>query len=226
MSLKVPQYETVEEARTRLLHGVVLYDGSPVYITRIEKSPEAGDERFRVFTLPCPLGAKFLRGEERAEGEVRKLISSKKFDMAAGEMGYVDMGDVAVQVSRTTKRQYSQALTRGNVSIRTPTGDPHNYQFSDLLKTGEFGSMFAGKYSDFKTQREKLEHSNKVKSVAVSKQFALQQEGDDDFGLSYLYNRNQRCGIVLPGSKVVRVPKKFQFLREELEDCRVPFEVV
>lgn len=216
MSLRGDAYETHEEIKFRLEGSVVLYDGDPVIITRVNH-PEAaeGDEIARVLfqKLPFKIG--------KAGRETRKYLSSRKFDLAPFRMGYFNCKDEATFASRIPTRQNKQGLTANTCSLTNVKGRrSETVTFHDVINSQGFADMVAGKYPTFAEARAMFEYNKNTLSVAVSRSFALWEDKDLDALL--VVHKGAKCGIALKGQKTVNLPPKFHFLREEFEECRIP----
>ena len=216
MSLKGDKYETVEEVTTRLKDSVVMYDGKPVYITRISYAePDDEDAVSRVFFRELPFGIEGPGGKE-----VRKYLSSKKFDLATPRLGYFNNKGEAVFVSRTPVRQYQQGLTKKTASLYDCHGKPvRNLDFSGMVKSQGFVDMINGKYPSFQEVGDMIEDKDNS-SVALSASFAFRV--DHDLDALILLHKGTRCGLALKGDKALKIPQKFHFLRQEMEECRIP----
>ena len=217
MSLRGDKYETQEEINFRLYNTVVMYDGNPVYITRVSL-PENEDEKeiARVFFLELPYGGLAVARNQ----ETRKYLSSRKFDLAPFRMGYFNHGGQAIFASRAPVRQNQQGLTSKNVTftdIRGRKSDIMN--FNEMLRSKGFVDMVNGVYPTFKEVGDMVGTKEQT-SVAVSRLFAVGL--DQDLEALVLLHKGIRCGIALKGDRGLRVSPKFQFLKEELEQCRIP----
>lgn len=217
MTLKGDKYETAEEVKFRLENTVVLYDKEPVYITKVNlPEPEDGKgEIARVFFQPLPypdVGGRF--------GETRKYLSSKNFDLTPFKMGYVNIEGSAYFLSRNPVRQNRQGLANNNISIKDFRGrGTDKLKFGSLIRSTGFIDMFHGKYPTFKQISDLLDY-NVRDSVAIGRSFALGI--DQDLEAMVLYHKGVKCGLALTEDKAVRVPEKFHFLREEMEEQRIP----
>ena len=219
MSLKGDKYETAEEVRFRLENTVVLYDGKPVYISRVNvPEPEDRKEIARVYFFDLPLmGGRGKVGEGK---ETRKYLSSKNFDLAPFKMGYMNHGGQATFVSRAPVRQNRQGLSNGTAVFTNVKGQRSEVvDFNTMIRSEGFVDMVNGKYPDFKTAGDMLGDKD-ISSVAVSRSFAFNI--DHDLQALVLVHKGVKCGLALKGDKALRIPPKFHFLREEMEDHRIP----
>ena len=221
MSLKGDKYETSEEVRFRLEGTVVLYDGDPVYISRV-RVPEGENEIARVYYHELPLKRPGF-GNEDLEGQaggIRKYLSSKKFDLAPFKMGYMNYQGNAVFVSRTPVRQNKQGLAQHNTVFNDTRGRATDLlTFSRMIKCQEFVDMIKGKYPSFKEVGELLGKDD-VSSVAISRSFAFLI--DHDLEALVLIHKGTKCGIALKDDKGLKIPEKYKFLCEEMEDHLIP----
>lgn len=216
MSLKGDKYETTEEVKFRLEHTIVLYDNSPVYITNIATPRGTADDEdsiARVYFYELPL----IRGEDK---EIRKYLSSKKFDLSPFKMGYMNTDRGVCYVSRTPIRQNRQGLCAGNTKIVDHMGLNCNFMnFNSLIKEQGFVDMVLGKYPSFKQATEIMENTG-VESVAISNNVAFYL--DKDLDALILLHKNIRCGIALRGDKGIRLSRKYHFLKQEIEEFNIP----
>lgn len=212
MSLKGDKYETTEEVRFRLENTVVMYDKKPVYITRVNM-PE-GDEKeiARVYfkELPVKPGAP----------EVRKFLSSRNFDLAPFKMGYFNHKKKAYFVSRNPVRQNQQGLSQGTAHFKDVYGkQAQDMNYATMVSSEGFIDMVNNKYPDFKQAVNMLEDKDNS-SVALSTSFAFNI--DHDLEALVLLHKGIRCGLAMQQDRALKIPKKFHFLREEMEECRIP----
>lgn len=230
MSLKGDKYENVEEIQFRIGNSIVLYEGRPVYISRVAlpEPGEDGKEVARVFFYELPFGGVARRdpfGDEvkikPQAGEVRKYLSSKKFDLSPFPMGYWNTAKgEAVFVSRVPIRQNRQGLTQESCSFKDCRGkNAEGHTFASMIRCQGFLDMVNGKYPDFKEAGNRLD-AKEGSSVAVSRNFAFIV--DHDLEALLLMHRGVKCGLALKGDKALRLPPKFHFLRQEAEECRIP----
>lgn len=216
MSLKGDKYENAEETRFRLENTVVLYDKKPVYISRVGPIEDVGEKKeiARVYFLDLPMVA----GKEGKE--TRKYLSSRNFDLSPFSMGYMNYKGQATFVSRTPVRQNKQGLNAGTTLFTNVAGRRSEVlDFNSMLRSPEFIKMFEGKYPSFQ-EAGGLIGDGKTTSVAISKMFAFSI--DDDLQALFLFHKNIKCGISMKGDKALKIAPKFHFLREEMEECRIP----
>jgi hypothetical protein len=213
MSLKGDKYETAEEISARLLNTVVVYDGKPVYITRIGPA-DVGEKKeiARVFFYELPLVGK-------AE-EVRKYLSSRNFDLTPFKMGYINHQGQAIFLSRNPTRQYKQGLSNNTLVCTDIRGKRSEVMgFDHMIRSPGFMPMFEGKYPTFK-EAGALLGDKENSSVAISRSFAFLI--DHDLESLFMLHKGVRCGIAMKEDRALKVPPKFHFLREEMEEARIP----
>jgi hypothetical protein len=215
MSLRGDKYETIEEIKSRLEGTVVLYENEPVFINRVAVpgGKEDKDEIARVFFHKLPFTL------NNRPPEFRRYLSSKKFDLTPFRMGYANLEKRTVFVSRSPVRQYKQGLTGDVTKLSEVSGERSELGFNTLVQDKGFVDMVQGVYPDFKTAGQVLEAGEK-RSLAISRSFAFLS--DPDLDILILMNKGVKCGIVLRGDKNIRLSKKFNFLKEELEEYRIP----
>lgn len=217
MSLKGEAYETTEEVKFRLESTVVLYDGAPVYISRVSmpEQQEEAKEIARVFFYELPYNPGVIKVKEQ-----RKYLSSKKFDLAPFKMGYMNYNGQAVFTSRNPVRQNRQGLTANSCKITLLNKDDRGmFGFHELIACEGFTDMVAGKFPSFADAGDML-GDKKNSSVAISRSFAFHI--DHDIEALLLLHKGVKCGIAVKGQKTLNLPPKFHFLREEAEECRIP----
>lgn len=213
MSLKGDKYENAEEVKFRLEGSVVLYEGRPVYINKVSV-PGADDvaEIARVYFYELPLKPK--------NNEVRKYLSSKKFDLTPFRMGYMNHKEGTVFVMRSPVRQHKQGFSVNSSKILDVSGQRLGWLgFNNMIHDQGFVDMVNGVYPDFKTAGDIIEEG-KRESIAISPSFALTL--DKDLDVLVLFNKGTKCGLAFKGDKNIRVSKKFHFLKEEMEQYRIP----
>lgn len=211
MSLSI-QYETAHDAEMRLANTVVLYDGMPHYVNRVEEV--GGDDIFRVHCTPLP-----LKPEAKS---IRKFISSKKFDMAPFPLGFVNLPTGCVYVSRQPRRQQQQGLSSRNADLFTlGSFDPVGRDFNTMLRGQPFFDMTQGKYPSFREAVRKLANKE-TQACAFDRNFALVLDEALDC-LVYLYYKDQKVGFFQETKLKIR--KKSLCLKEVLQEKGVPVDV-
>jgi hypothetical protein len=222
MSLKGDKYENQEEVKFRIQNTIVLYDGRPVYIKEVgQVDREAEDVQAkdvaRVWFQELPMKA--------GAPAVRKFLSSKKFDLAPFPLGYVNSKErgYAAFLSRMAARQNQQGLCDKNLSVRTHEGEDlrgEGLSIIGLAKSQGFLDMFDNKYPNLQEAIDTIK-AGLATSVGLSRNFCLCFE--EDFEMFYIRSKFTKCGVMMPGDKNIRVPQKFKFHREALEEARIPF---
>lgn len=230
MSLRGDKYETHEEVKARLEQTVVMYDNEPVYIAQVlMPKDEDGKEIARVIYRPLPLGIGAGKAPEPKfddngrllpqEKGVRKYLSSRKFDLTPFKMGYMNWKGNAVYVERVPMRQYKQGLSAGTTMFNDIYGYRYDgINFNHAIASPAFVDMVKGKYPTFKDAGAMI--NDKTKSVAISRNFAFVI--DTDLEALFLYHNNVKCGFAFKGDANLRIAPKFHFLKEEMEENRIP----
>lgn len=211
MSLRGDKYETAEEVRMRLEGTVVLYDGKPVYITRTSLragADEEGNEHDRVWFRPLPYN--------NTEAEIRKLLSSRHFDLTPFKMGYMNHKGSAVFVERLASRQSKQGLCENNCKTVDFATDRRVLNFAQLISSKGFVDMINGVYPSMEEAREMFR--KRAGSVAISRRFCL--VNDEDLDLMYVSHKGMKCGTISPGQGV-RLATKHRYLRESFVEDRI-----
>jgi hypothetical protein len=214
MSLSI-QYESVNDANMRLGNTIVLYDGKPVYIREVGALGEgegANGDIYRVYIKNLPISP-----TDRGAYE-RKFISSKKFDLAPFPMGFMNLNEHAVYLSRAPKKQQKQGLSEGTLSAVT-VGDPLGQQrirFADLLNKKEFADCISGNYPNVREATRLIEAG--AQSVAFSRCFAMARDTALP-ELIYLYHKKDKVGFIMDGA--FKLSAKGRCLRESLQEVGV-----
>jgi hypothetical protein len=214
MSLSVP-YENLGDAQMRLQGTIVLYDGEPVYITDVrEVGP--GDPKgdiFRVYASPLP----YDPGIRRAE-EMRKFISSKKFDLAPFPMGFMNFQGNVFYCTRLARRQQRQGLSAGTLSA-LPVGNPTvgAHRFETLISVPEFLDCIKGRYPTVAEATRQIEEAGAT-GIAFSRSFCLVKDNDIP-ELIYLFHKKEKVGFIMEGR--LMLSKKGKCLKESLNEVGV-----
>ena len=231
MSLKGDKYETADEVKMRLEQTVVLYEGKPVYITKVssvggglgydaEDNPIKADDKkeiARVFFRELPMDPRIGNDEKNTH---RKYLSSRNFDLSPFKMGYFNIKGRAIFAARSPIRQNRQGLSSQVLKLTDIKGRPvEDISFTSAISSKGFVDMVAGVYPTFKDVGDLL-GDDENSSMAVSRCFALGI--DHDLELLHLLHKGVRCGIAMKGDKGLRLPAKFHFLKQEAEECRIP----
>lgn len=223
MSLSI-QYESVADAQMRLSNTVVLYDNDPVYITGV-CAVGPGDPKpdiFRVYARPLPYlvhqrGAMLRPFGKDEDEQIRKFISSRKFDLAPFPMGFVNKDGHAKYTSRAPRRQQKQGLSEGTFTSRVLTPYAQPLDFGTAISSQEFVDCIKGKYPSVQEATEMLKDDD-VKSVAFCRTFALAKDNDLD-DLIYLYHKTEKVGFIL--EQQLKLAKLAGCLKEALREVGV-----
>jgi hypothetical protein len=223
------KYESVEDAKMRLRHTVVLYKDTPVYILDIVKGD--GDDILRVQFQEIPLAPGEMveaapvraRGADlaglaqaaKAAAAQRKYISSKHFDIAPFKMGYVNSPKGAFFASRLPHRMQKQGLCSENFTGKTNQAVPIG--FMTFLNCKETVAMIKGEYPSFDQAMKALDKSP---AVAFDREFCLVK--DDCFPelITYLYHKGVKVGMFNKNDGL-SLGKKFTCLKEQLGEMKI-----
>jgi hypothetical protein len=223
VSLSVP-YETVEEAEMRLSGTVVLYDGEPVYVTKVAHA-KAGDPNgdiFRVYARPLPYKPN-LEDKINADGQdvFRKFISSRKFDMATIKMGFLNTGKGLLYCSRKPSRQFKQGLSN-NTLVATPvTANVRAANMAGLLPLKEFAAMLKREYPSYAATLLKMQKDETVIGMAFHPHFAVVRDAHIP-ELLYLYHKQDKVGLIQ--DKKVVLTKGMRCLKESIQELGINVE--
>jgi len=218
------KYEDVNHAKMRLRNTVVLYKGDPVLIQDVQNGPNK-DDILRVLFQELPLNGKkagknpfkddpFEAGAAKLmEDQMRKYISSKHFDIAPFKLGYVNRpGHGAFYCTRLPNRVQKQGLCAENFSAKDNYGAVVN--FPAFLACKETVDMVKGNYPSFDQAVRALD---KELSVAFTRDFCLMKD-DVIADLIFLYHKGSKVGMYTRNGKEVMLGKKFNCLRESLQE--------
>ena len=229
MSLAI-KYESSEDAKLRLRHTVVLYNGEPVYIQDVKAGNGKPDDILRVLFQPLPttppggLARGDVFGRRRlvmppepapapAEDIQRKYISSKHFDIAPFRLGYVNAKTGAFYCQRLPNRVQKQGLCSEN--FRGFDNHKDAVSFQAFLSCPETPEMVAGKYP---TLDQALACLKKVASIAFDRDFCLvRDEVIPD--LIYLYYKGDKVGMY--SRDEIKLGDKFKCLKEKMNELQL-----
>jgi len=135
-------------------------------------------------------------------------------------LGYVDYGDASFYLSRRPLRGTKQGFTRGNINIPQ---SPHTRtpDYNNLVIRKEFLDMLKDRYESLEKTWEKISKSNEPLMRAVTKILAV---SIDDLESVTLFNRGMKVGVCNNPRKlgpVFTLPKKFQYLKEEIVESGI-----
>jgi hypothetical protein len=125
-----------------------------------------------------------------------------------------------VFVTRTPIRQNRQGLCGATLKTSTIHGGRVDLGFMRMISDQGFVDMIKGVYPSFPEAVALMENQGHA-SVALSRSIAL--EMDNDLGALFVKKQGVNCGISLAGDAHIRLSKKYHFLREELQACKIPF---
>ncbi len=213
-------YDSLEDSSRRLQGTVVSYRKSlkdefqPCYVHQIMGLNT--DQMADAWSLPIPV--KGGKGEQipltPEYFEVRKLPL----------LGYVDHKGWSHYVSRRSVRQSRQGFHSTNLNIPVNPDTGAIPQFNTLLSSKEFVGMLRGEYDPFGKVFDTLMTSDEPIMKAFSKTMAL---SIDDMESVSLWNRGVRVAVSNNPKKygpVFKLPQKYRYLTEELEEQRIRVE--
>lgn len=212
MSSKDIFWTDINQAGERLNNSVVLYDGQPVFIQRVE---EHDDGDVRAYCMDCA---------DRTKSQ-RKKLNSPKFSRfrELPQLGWVNpAGDYrtagALFLARVTQTARTHGLTSQNVSVanfRYGAEDGSlaiqrgNYGFGTLMFDTGFVDGHNGKYPSLE---EILRQIKDGSAIAFSRKWAVVR---DYHGIKWLYRETQRVGL-FTGADTLNLFSKTAYLREEI----------
>lgn len=189
-------YDSAEQAQLRLGQTIVGYDGKPVYVHRVNKAEE----------LECSL-------MNRMEALITVALNDPKLNINKFPLGYVNVRNRAVYLSRSPMRQQRQGLCRQNVLVKNAAG----VNFLDVAKTPGFVDAWTNVYPTIKDCLNQFDINPDLKSMAFNRRWALYQ--DKDLGFFELLYRGERVAWGDPQGFVL--PSEYSYLRESLAECGV-----
>lgn len=210
MTLRGTSYETPEEVAFRLNKTVVLYDGEPVYITRTEVSERPNDvSRVYFRTLPLVIG----------QPEVRKYLSSRKFDLTPIKLGYFynKKDGLVVRAVREAARHTKQGLNGTNCRFKSLTNRELRYSFEGFLSDDLFVAMLKGESRSLRGRKEFVEgeeHLFDSTDYVLTKDFVVSRECILETD-TYIY-KNDIIAVIPQSCTTLTLPKAFSFLQEEV----------
>lgn len=240
-------YETLKEAKMRLEHTIVLYDGVPHYIWCITNHKPDGI--FRVYMEPLNNengnavnrigGVPYdhpddIRGDNMDKwmekhsdgGIIRKMMNSPMFNkFRPFELGMCNYRGNAVYVQRQPRRETNQGLTEGMLHctpIELVPSAPGARRIGPSVPSfgPQIHNCIMGVYPTIQECLVNLADPKCANnSVAFHRQFAILRGPLLTLYLSY---KGQLIGFI-PGSdtSVVRLDKEFAYVKEVVEATKV-----
>lgn len=201
-----------QQAGERLHQTVILYDGQPHYVERIDSEHDFDDRIPRANLRPC---------DPTSPKTSRKQLNSPKFGRFRtmpnlGWMNSTQSGVGAVYLERRNLRATKHGLCTNNVTV-------HNFRFRDDwcgCETGAYnfsGFMFDKGFVDahngvFPSLERTLQNIRESTVIAYSRQFAVAR---CELGIRWLFRGTDKVGI-FTGTDTLNLLAKFSFLREEI----------
>lgn len=208
----------IEQAQTRLIGCVVLYDGQPVYIDNVTNVADDDIPRAHIRVLPC---------KEQDGSNSRKMLNSPKFNKfrKMPNLGWMNVssGAGAVFLARQTHRATKHGLTVGNVLItstpRRAAGDTNDmtalvsgaYNFSSVMFDKGFVDAHNGQFPSLESVLARIEEGS---SIAFSRKYCVIRDYD---GIRWLFRDTTRVGI-FTGVDTLNLLSRHAYLREEVMD--------
>jgi hypothetical protein len=187
------KYDSIEQANMRLQHTVVKYDGRPVLIKGVNGTGRGLD----AYMLP------------HAKDIIQIKLQDPKLDVANLALGYVNVNDYAVYLTRIPGRQQKQGLCKSNVMFGQ-NGRNVDLGWQNLIVTPEFSDAFRGIYPSFNEVIERLYANEELQSMAFSRRFAL--EMDKELAFFQLLYRGQKIAWGDPQN--FNLPSEYTYLSE------------
>jgi len=204
----VSPYQTPEDAAQHLNHTIIMYDDRPVYVQEVFRAGGV----IRLSLLPVPS----LR-DPFAVDLFDPLIDAK---IMGQRLGYCNLGSGlgATWVSRIPARQYHQGLCGQNLSIGNVNGRGNVLRWDSLMRRAEFADMLRRQYPSYKEVLKQLENDHDIPSIAFHPHLAIERQ---ELGYYLLLYKAERVAWGDPLQ--FKLPKKFEYLKETLNKCGVPY---
>lgn len=211
-------YDSIDDSMRRIGQSVVMArsspkeDYAPAYLIQVSglNTDQIGAVQYLPLTGQNKVEQVPLTGEYF---EVRRLPS----------LGYVDYGDSSFYLTRKPVRNGKQGLCRNNVNIPQSQGN-RQPTFEVLLQRRDFSNLLLDKYQSFKSVFEHVLNSEEPLMRSFSKTMAL---SIDDMESVSLWNRGIRVGVCNSPKRygpVFKLPQKFKYLTEELNESGIKVE--
>jgi hypothetical protein len=240
-------YENLKEARMRLVHTVVVYDGKPFYVLAI--SNHKSDGVFRIYLdeigrdkmlahqrIPVPyegydeggasVGDKMDEWMEKYpdEGIIRKQMDSPKFSkFRPFALGMCNLNGGVVYVERTPIRHTQQGLTSNMLNyhkVGNPPGALLNGRDIPSLTGLPFYRTVVGDYPTVEECLKNLHDPDVTNSaIAFTRNFAFLRGPVD---LMFLAYKSDTVGYMPHGdASKLTLSKKFKHTKEVIEDLNL-----
>jgi len=201
----VAAYDSLEHARQQLAGTVNLFDGQPIYI---EDITQMGNTFYAHITaLP------------RMRDPMTIQLFDERLDTRSISqmLGYVNVNNNAVFVSRRPARQTKQGLSSGNVSTAR-RGHVNLITFNTLIASAGFVDSINNVYPSFDDCCKVLSDNETIQSMAFSRTMALRRE---DLGFYVLMYRGD--DVAFGDEKGLKLPSKFEYLKPALDKVGIQY---
>ena len=201
----------LDQAQQRLQHSIVLYDGQPVYIDRVEAHEDG-----------VPRGLIREIGDDGATS--RKKLNSPKFNRfrSMPNLGWVNPAAGvsrygALYLTRRAVTTRTHGLSVNNVLVENPRFDETgyvgmqggNYSFANLM----FNKGFLDSHNNsFPSLESILQQIQNKSAIAFSRKLCVIRDGD---GLRWLFHNKTRIGV-FTGVDALSLISRYNYLREEI----------
>lgn len=196
-------YDTVENTGARLNGTVVMYDGRPVQVL----NAQAGTKQ-----EPIQVNLQFL---PKMRDNILVSINDPKLEVRNLPLGYVNIYNDALYLTRSPCRQFKQGLSSNCVIIpRMENRDVGAPSFKTLLGRAEFSDAMSGIYPTYREALDMIFNDPDKKAVAFSRRFALYR--DRQLGFFELRYKGNRVAWGDPNN--FNLPSEFMYLSEVITE--------
>ena len=205
-------YDTIDDSNQRLRETVVVCKNEPAYVAGVMGLNT--DQIAEVIFLPW---------DDKPKTEQIPLTNDFFEIKNLPCLGYVDFGNYSHYLCRRPSRQTKQGLFRNTVYI-PPSPEGKTPGFNAILGTKEFYDMLKGKYPSLDKVFGEVLASDEPTKRAFSKTMAV---AVDDVEAVSLWHRGMKVGVCNNPRQygpVFKLPNKFSYLREELEENKIRIE--
>ena len=173
----------IQDYNQRLHNGVILWDGVPHRVNTEDNTLNIAD---------LVTGALVATGVDP---------DHEHLDIASFELGYINTDHGAFYLTRMPLRQFKQAIeSRSVIEYHLGNMGPQRDGRSRWLMTKEFRDRYVKPFPTFEKAQQLLEERC---SVALSPNIALTT---DELGTIKVWYKLEPVGVIVAGTRVVRVP--------------------
>lgn len=191
-------YDNARDAASYLNNTVAFWDGSPIYIDRIEAD-------FSIQGYKLPLTNNSMR-------ENLGNCQDKRFQCREFRLGYINWSNgAAIYAERRPHRGVQQGLCDNNVVMLDGRGNPQS--MSRAIREQGFVDMLLGKYPSPAEASAKMERGD-VSSVAFERYLAVARHANFN-NLRYLKYKGR--DVSWSDNNRFKLPDEFKYLREICE---------